>query len=89
MIWVVANSGVWSLILLHVYYSSLQVFESNHESSVMACSIEGPCDVLPPAKYKEETERRSHRGSEANVTLRPLFLCKYVYIHLIVFLFAH
>ncbi|XP_056163930.1 uncharacterized protein LOC115666572 [Syzygium oleosum] len=54
---------------------SNEVFESNRDSSVMACSIQGPCEVLPPAKYKEETERRSHIGSEANVKLRPLFLC--------------
>ncbi|KAF8017422.1 hypothetical protein BT93_H2559 [Corymbia citriodora subsp. variegata] len=56
-----------------------EVFESNHDSSVMACSIQGPCEVLPPAKYKEETERRSHVGSEANVRLRPLFLCNWFY----------
>lgn len=58
---------------------SNEVFESNHNSSVMACSIQGPCEVLPPAKYKEETERRSHLGTEANVRLRPLFLCNWFY----------
>ncbi|XP_048130491.1 uncharacterized protein LOC115742836 [Rhodamnia argentea] len=58
---------------------SNEVFESNHDSSAMACLIQGPCDVLPPAKFKEETERRSHIGSEANVTSRPLFLCNWFY----------
>ena len=45
----------------------------------MASLIQGPCEVLPAAKFKEESERRSQLGIEANEGLRAIFLCKYVY----------
>ncbi|PKI67764.1 hypothetical protein CRG98_011977 [Punica granatum] len=50
-----------------------EVFESNREVTFVAGTIRGPCEVLHPTKYKEETERRSHEG---NVGLTPVFLCK-------------
>lgn len=45
----------------------------------MAGLIQGPCEVLPPDKFKEESERRTLLGPEANNGLRPIFLCKYVF----------
>ena len=45
----------------------------------MARSVQGPCEVLPASKFKEEGERRSQLGIEANEGLRAIFLCKYVY----------
>ncbi|XP_010252618.1 PREDICTED: uncharacterized protein LOC104594146 [Nelumbo nucifera] len=56
-----------------------EVYESNHESTVMAGLIQGPCDVLPSNKFKEEIERRTHLGDGANNGLRPVFLCKWSY----------
>lgn len=44
----------------------------------MAGLIQGPCEVLPPAKFSEENERRSQAGPDANMGLQPVFLCKYV-----------
>ncbi|KAL5548487.1 hypothetical protein UlMin_003718 [Ulmus minor] len=58
---------------------SNEVYESNHESTVMAGLIQGPCEVLPPTKFKEESERRSQTGIEPNSGLRPLFVCKWLY----------
>ncbi|CAN1340066.1 PHD finger protein At3g20280 [Linum perenne] len=57
----------------------LQVYDSNHETSVMAGSIQGSCKVLPPVKYKEETERRSQIESGTKNNSEPVFLCKYVH----------
>ncbi|KAK9002385.1 hypothetical protein V6N11_025068 [Hibiscus sabdariffa] len=56
-----------------------EVYESNNDSTVMASSIRCPCEVLPAAKFKEESERRSRSGIEANEGLRALFLCKWLY----------
>ncbi|XWS27798.1 hypothetical protein CRYUN_Cryun25bG0010900 [Craigia yunnanensis] len=58
---------------------SSEVYESNNDSTVMVSSIQGPCEILPAAKFKEEIERRSQLGIEANEGLRAIFLCKYVY----------
>ena len=44
----------------------------------MAGLIQGPCEVLPPAKFSEESERRSQAGPNASIGLQPVFLCKYV-----------
>ncbi|XP_010274120.1 PREDICTED: uncharacterized protein LOC104609484 [Nelumbo nucifera] len=56
-----------------------EVYESNHESTVMAGLIQGPCDVLPSNKFKEEIERRMHLGDGENDGLRPVFICKWAY----------
>ncbi|OMP04334.1 hypothetical protein COLO4_09741 [Corchorus olitorius] len=58
---------------------SCEVYESNNDSTVMASSIQGPCEVLPAAKFKEESERRSQLGTEAKEGLREIFLCKWLY----------
>lgn len=58
----------------HAYYvlsfALSQVYESNHDTILSAGSIEGPCEVLPPRTFNEETERRTRLGS-------PLYICKY------------
>ncbi|KAL6975245.1 hypothetical protein U1Q18_024041 [Sarracenia purpurea var. burkii] len=56
-----------------------EVYESNHCSTITAGLIRGPCEVLPPRKYIEESERRSRLGIGANDGLRPLFLCKWFF----------
>ncbi|KAK9268865.1 hypothetical protein L1049_001389 [Liquidambar formosana] len=56
-----------------------EVYESNHDSTVMAGLIQGPCEVLPLDKFKEESERRTSLGTEANDGLQPIFLCKWFY----------
>ncbi|KAL6199425.1 hypothetical protein ACLB2K_029209 [Fragaria x ananassa] len=58
---------------------SNEVYESNHESTVMAGLIQGPCEVLPLAKFNEEIERRSQLGADTNNELPPVFLCKWNY----------
>ncbi|KAG6689795.1 hypothetical protein I3843_11G190200 [Carya illinoinensis] len=58
---------------------SNEVYESNHESTIMAGLIQGPCEVLPPVKFSEESERRSKAGMDAKIGLQPVFLCKWFY----------
>ncbi|KAF5730520.1 hypothetical protein HS088_TW19G00111 [Tripterygium wilfordii] len=58
---------------------SNEVYASNHDSSVMAGLIQGPCEVLLPAKFKEESERWNQLGIEANSGSLPVFLCKWFY----------
>ncbi|KAL5804024.1 hypothetical protein ACOSQ3_030824 [Xanthoceras sorbifolium] len=58
---------------------SSELYESNNESIVMAGLIRGPCEVLPSAKFREESERQSQLGAEANKGRRSLFLCKWFY----------
>lgn len=66
------------LLCNELHVSLFQVYESNHESSVMAGLIQGPCAVLPPTKFQENNERRSRLETEANTVLQPVFICKYV-----------
>ncbi|KAA8527017.1 hypothetical protein F0562_008754 [Nyssa sinensis] len=58
---------------------SNEVYESNHASTMMAGLIQGPCEVLPPGKFVEESERRIRLGTGTNDGLWPLFLCKWFY----------
>ncbi|XP_008227014.1 PREDICTED: uncharacterized protein LOC103326553 [Prunus mume] len=58
---------------------SNEVYESNHDSTVMAGLIQGPCEVLTPTKFSKECEKRSNLGPEANNELQPIFLCKWIY----------
>lgn len=58
---------------------SNEVYESNHDSTMMAGLIQGPCDVLPPDKFKEESERRISLVTGENDGLQPIFLCKWFY----------
>lgn len=52
-----------------------EVYESNHGSTVRAALVQGPCEVLPPNKFKEESDRRLQTN---NIT-QPVFLCKWFY----------
>ncbi|KAJ7960840.1 PHD finger protein [Quillaja saponaria] len=63
----------------HPCTEASEVYESNHDSTEMAGHIQGPCEVLPMSKFKEETERRSRLGLEENGGLHPVFLCKWLY----------
>ncbi|KAH7844718.1 hypothetical protein Vadar_030942 [Vaccinium darrowii] len=58
---------------------SNEVYESNHGSTIGAGLIRGPCVVLPPSKFNEESGRRSRLGPGANDGLQPLFLCKWFF----------
>ncbi|CAK7350134.1 unnamed protein product [Dovyalis caffra] len=55
---------------------SNEVYESNHESSVMARLIEGPCEVLPPIKFKEKIERLNQLATKESNGSAPVFICK-------------
>ncbi|RVW29964.1 PHD finger protein [Vitis vinifera] len=81
--WVMANQCYFPSDLPEVVGrpsapESNEVYESNHDSAITAGLIQGPCEVLPPDKFKEESERRTLLGTEANDGLWPIFLCKYV-----------
>ncbi|KAL3851171.1 hypothetical protein ACJIZ3_013053 [Penstemon smallii] len=56
-----------------------EVYESNCAKTFMAGLIESPCEVLPPRKFAEETERRTRSGTHLNDRLPPLYLCKWIY----------
>jgi hypothetical protein len=56
-----------------------EVYDSNHESRMMAKLIEGPCKVLHSNRYIEECQRRSHLQPQDSRKLHPLFLCKWFY----------
>ncbi|XP_024021193.1 uncharacterized protein LOC21395655 [Morus notabilis] len=56
-----------------------EVFETDRRVIIMAQSVQGPCEVLPPSKYKEETERRNQSSLEPSSGLQPVFLCKWLY----------
>ncbi|KAI3686191.1 hypothetical protein L1987_79864 [Smallanthus sonchifolius] len=58
---------------------SNEVYESNHETSLVAGLIHGPCEVLPPSKFSEESELRTRLTSRANDRPHPIFLCKWFY----------
>ncbi|XP_068668388.1 uncharacterized protein [Aristolochia californica] len=51
-----------------------EVYESNHGNVIAARLIQGPCQVLPPIKFKEESERRKGQPG-----LTPVFLSKWFY----------
>lgn len=82
--WVMANQCYFPSDLPEVVGrpsapESNEVYESNHDSAITAGLIQGPCEVLPPDKFKEESERRTLLGTEANDGLWPIFLCKWFY----------
>lgn len=58
---------------------SSEVYESTCSGSVMAGLIEGPCEVLPPRRFAEESERRIRSGRQINEHLPPLYLCRWIY----------
>ncbi|KAA8523629.1 hypothetical protein F0562_010052 [Nyssa sinensis] len=82
--WVIANRCYFPGDLPEVVgrpftLESNEVYLSNHDSTVMAGLIQGPCEVLSPGIFVEESERRTRLGTRANGGLRPLFLCKWFY----------
>ncbi|CAA3011994.1 phd finger [Olea europaea subsp. europaea] len=58
---------------------SSEVCVSNRDSTLMAGLIQSPCEVLPPRKFAEESERRTHLRPQPNRRLPPLYLCKWIY----------
>ncbi|XP_042007344.1 uncharacterized protein LOC121755960 [Salvia splendens] len=58
---------------------SSEVYESACGRSVMAGLIEGPCEVLTPRKFAEESDRRIRSGRQIIDNLPPVYLCKWVY----------
>ncbi|XP_011095470.1 uncharacterized protein LOC105174914 [Sesamum indicum] len=55
-----------------------EVYESTRGRALMAGLIEGPCQVLPPRRFAEESERRTSSSKQPNDHL-PLYLCKWIY----------
>ncbi|KAL2495868.1 uncharacterized protein Fot_39785 [Forsythia ovata] len=58
---------------------SSEVCVSNRDSTLMAGLIQSPCEVLPPRKFAEESERRTHLRPQSNDRLPRLYLCKWIY----------
>ncbi|XP_057765569.1 uncharacterized protein LOC130986239 [Salvia miltiorrhiza] len=58
---------------------SSEVYESTCSRSVMAGLIEGPCEVLPPRRFAEESDRRIRSGRQISDHLPPVYLCKWIY----------
>lgn len=56
-----------------------EVYESNHDTAIRAGLIEGPCKVLPPRLFAEESKRKTRLGTEASGGLQPLFVCKWFF----------
>ncbi|XP_073309155.1 uncharacterized protein [Primulina huaijiensis] len=56
---------------------SCEVYESSCGRVLMAGLIDSPCQVLPPRKFTEESERRTVSGTQH--CLPPLYLCKWIY----------
>ncbi|KAI3828338.1 hypothetical protein L1987_02438 [Smallanthus sonchifolius] len=56
-----------------------EVYESNHETTLAAGLIHGPCKLLPPRKFYEERVIQTH--SQTTTFDRPnmFFLCKWFY----------
>ncbi|KAJ8766537.1 hypothetical protein K2173_023784 [Erythroxylum novogranatense] len=57
---------------------SNEVYESNHEYSVVASLIQGPCKVLPSTKFKEDCER-SEMETDTSTRSHPVFLCRWFF----------
>ncbi|XP_016581358.2 uncharacterized protein LOC107878760 isoform X1 [Capsicum annuum] len=84
MKWVTVNRCYFSRDLPHAVgrpcsLESNEVYLSNCSSTIMAGQIQGPCEVLPPSKFNEERERRSHLETRPNGGLQPLYICKWIY----------
>nr|GEV16425.1 bromo adjacent homology (BAH) domain protein [Tanacetum cinerariifolium] len=58
---------------------SNEVYESNHESTLAAGLIHGPCEVLPPSKFAEETGVRTRSRARGGDRSKALFLSKWFY----------
>lgn len=58
---------------------SNEVYESNHETTLAAGLIRGPCEVLPPCKLSEERVMQTRSWNTTGDKPKPLFLCKWFY----------
>lgn len=58
---------------------SNEVYESNHESTIAAGLIHGPCEVLPPGKFAEENGVRTRLRARGGDRSKKLFLSKWFY----------
>lgn len=56
-----------------------EVYLSTYSSIVMAGLIQGPCEVHPPRKFTEESERRARLAKGSNDVSQPLYICKWIY----------
>ncbi|XP_059277312.1 uncharacterized protein LOC132031393 [Lycium ferocissimum] len=56
-----------------------EVYLSTYSSIVMAGLIQGPCEVHPPRKFTEESERRARLAKGSTDVSRPLYICKWIY----------
>ncbi|GJT12109.1 P-loop containing nucleoside triphosphate hydrolase [Tanacetum coccineum] len=68
---------VASLVSDHLM-PAIPVYESNHESTLAAGLIHGPCEVLPPSKFAEETGVRTRSRARGGDRSKTLFLSKCV-----------
>ncbi|KAK6149366.1 hypothetical protein DH2020_016891 [Rehmannia glutinosa] len=55
---------------------SSEVYESTCGRALLAGLIESPCEVLPPRRFAEESERRTRLRKQLNGHLPPLYVCK-------------
>ncbi|XP_024959196.1 uncharacterized protein LOC112500120 isoform X2 [Cynara cardunculus var. scolymus] len=58
---------------------SNEVYESNHETTLAAGLIRGPCEVFPPCKLSEERVMQTRSWTTTSDKPKPLFLCKWFY----------
>ncbi|GAB2279853.1 hypothetical protein Dimus_014491 [Dionaea muscipula] len=59
-----------------------EVYESNHDMTLNASSIQGPCEVVAPYKFGDNN-RQSNHGTRVQNGQQPMFICKYVLFFLI------
>lgn len=62
-------------------FSLVQVYESNSDRTEMLGSIQGPCEVLPSDKFKQENDRRCQLENEPSARVQPIFLCRFVSVY--------
>ncbi|XP_021854278.2 uncharacterized protein [Spinacia oleracea] len=55
-----------------------EVYESTHDSTVLAGFVQGPCEVLPFRKFGDEAEK-SDQGSPAKDRRQPVFIRNWFY----------
>ncbi|KAK9074238.1 hypothetical protein SSX86_006835 [Deinandra increscens subsp. villosa] len=58
---------------------SNEVYESNHETTLAAGLIHGPCKVLPPRKFSEERDTQTHSQAKTSDKPEQFYLCKWFY----------
>ncbi|GAB2284718.1 hypothetical protein Dimus_019171 [Dionaea muscipula] len=57
---------------------SNEVYESNHDMTLMAGSIRGPCEVIAPYKFGRDNSQSNH-GTQVKAGKCPVFVCKWFY----------